>query len=366
MMLKVLLLTNTLEESPNGGRELLCKLNYESLRELYGENLVLHELEKTSPVSLGQLYRSFRGYIDGLSPAAISHMLNTIRKENVGMVFIDGSNLGKAAKCIQHAFPSVQIVTFFHNIESVFFWGGFKHKANLRTLAVCLINYIAEREAVRHSKRLICLSERDSAMLEKIYGRRATDISAIALNDSMQQTSAPLLKQGSERYALFVGGVFYANLSGIQWYARYVAPHAGIKTYVVGRGFEQYREQLERFGNIEVIGGVDSVANWYANAEFVVAPIFGGSGMKTKVAEALMFGKIVIGTPEAFSGYERIVNRAGCVCETAEDFITAIEAVTTIHKPDFDQDLRAEFFAQYSCQAAKRRLGHIMQKANAS
>ena len=40
-----------------------------------------------------------------------------------------------------------------------------------------------------------------------------------------------------------------------------------------------------------VVGEVESLAQWYHDAYFVVAPIFDGSGMKTKVAEALMYGK---------------------------------------------------------------------------
>lgn len=363
---KVLLLTNTLHESPNGGRELLCKLNYEALRGLYGDDLVLFELEKSSPSNPVRLYQAFRGYIDGLSPEIVDALLGRIRGQGVGTVFIDGSNLGKAAKRIRKAFPEVKIITFFHNVETVFFWGAFKQDVGLRSLAVCLINFIAERKAVRCSDRLICLSERDSAMLVRVHGRAATDISAIALKDSIRERSAQAPVPAAEPYALFVGGVFYANLSGILWYARHVAPHVGIKTYVVGRGFEKYREQLERHGNIQVIGGVASVAPWYEGAEFVVAPIFGGSGMKTKVAEALMFGKIVIGTPESFSGYENIINRAGCSCETAEEFITAIEAVCAMHKPGFDRELRARFLEQYSCEAAGNRIAGIMARALAS
>ncbi len=365
-MQKVMLLTNTLDESPNGGRELLCKLNYQSLSELYTDQLVLFELKQASPANLIQVYHAFRGYIDGLNPAVITELLNKIRQEGVGTVFIDGSNLGKAAKRIRKAFPNMKIVTFFHNVETVFFWGGFLQNKTPHALAVCLINFIAERKSVRFSDRLICLSERDSAMLKKVHGRAATDVSAIALKDSLSQKTASSPMPASERYALFVGGVFYANLSGIAWYSEHVAPHIGIKTYVVGRGFEKYKEELERHGNIEVIGGVDSVAHWYEGAEFVVAPIFGGSGMKTKVAEALMFGKIVIGTPESFSGYENIVNRSGCNCETAEEFITAIEAVTAMHLSGFDQELRARFLELYSCEAARKRIASIMSRALAS
>jgi polysaccharide biosynthesis protein PslH len=364
-MRKILLITNTLDESPSGGRELLCKLNYESLTGLYGDDVTLFELDKGGPASLLQMFQAFKGYIDGLSPKVIAEILDTVRERRIDAVFIDGSNLGKAAKAIKKAFPDVRIFTFFHNVESVFFRGAFRQHRTPHALAVWLINYIAERKSVRFSDRLICLSERDSTMLDKVYGRFATDISAIALKDSLNEAPASTEGQNPERYALFVGGVFYANLSGILWYARHVAPHLRIKTYVVGRGFENHRDALERFGNIEVIGGVDSVASWYAGAEFVVAPIFGGSGMKTKVAEALMFGKIVIGTPEAFSGYERIVNRAGCVCESAEAFITAVEAVLASPNPRFDPELRRLFNDSYSCQAVKHRMGSIMSQTAA-
>lgn len=361
---KVMLLTNVIEQSPSGGRELLCKLNYEALRGLYHDNLTLFELEKSGPSGLWQMAKAFKGYIDGLNTASIGAMLDIVRERRIDTVFIDGSNLGKAAKAVKNSFPHVKVFTFFHNVESVFFWGAFWQGKSLHALAVCLINYIAERKSVRFSDRLICLSERDSTKLHEVYGRYATDVSAIALKDSFVETPSKRSQSPSERYALFVGGVFYANLSGILWYARHVAPRIGVKTYVVGRGFEQYREQLEQHGNIQVIGGVDSVTPWYEQAEFVVAPIFGGSGMKTKVAEALMYGKIVVGTSEAFSGYERIINRAGVVCQSAEDFITAIEAVMASPSTGYDAELRDLFRRDYSCEAAKSRIESIMSQTD--
>jgi len=36
----------------------------------------------------------------------------------------------------------------------------------------------------------------------------------------------------------------------------------------------------------------------------VILPIISGSGMKTKTAEALMYGKSIIGIKEAFEGYK--------------------------------------------------------------
>jgi len=82
--------------------------------------------------------------------------------------------------------------------------------------------------------------------------------------------------------------------------------------------------------------------------------------MKTKVAEALMYGKKVVGTPEAFSGYEDIAQKAGWVCTTADDFVAAISRAQGLVTQSFDPDLRAIYEEKYSFEAAKSRLANIL------
>ena len=94
-----------------------------------------------------------------------------------------------------------------------------------------------------------------------------------------------------------------SNKKGIIWFAKNVAPFIDIDIYVIGSGFEKIKKEVEISKNVKVIGKVESLDEWYKEASFVIAPIFSGSGMKTKVAEALMYGKMVVGTKEAFSGY---------------------------------------------------------------
>jgi glycosyltransferase involved in cell wall biosynthesis len=164
-----------------------------------------------------------------------------------------------------------------------------------------------------------------------------------------------------EPYALFVGGTFYANRAGIQWFVRQVVPRINLKICIVGRGFEALRSELEVPGKVEVVGAVESLADWYRRARFVIAPIFDGSGMKTKVAEALMYGKKVVGTPEAFSGYEEIASEAGWTCETADGFVAAIETAQASVTQVFDPALRQIFLQTYSLPAARARLQKILE-----
>ena len=356
----VMLLTNKLQQAPSGGRELLCKLNHDALKEIYGDRLVLFELPRQRLQGIKSILNAFRGHIDGLDKETIGETLLTIQSNAVAKVFVDGSNLGAFAKRAKQRLPQVEISTFFHNVESRFFLGSLRQKRTFHALAVFLVNYLAERNSVRYSDKIICLSERDSRLLQKVYGRPATHVSPMALEDKLPAGFEQGARLPQEKFALFVGGVFYANRAGIAWFVEQVVPRIEIKIRIVGRGFEDLRQELERDGKVEVVGAVDQLAEWYRDAHFVIAPIFDGSGMKTKVAEALMYGKKVVGTSEAFSGYEDIVERAGWSCATADEFVDAIAHAQREVTLGFDPQLRALYEEKYSLPAARERLAKIL------
>ena len=359
----VLLLITKLQVSPTGGREMLGKINHNALANIYGDQLIVLEVAKQSTHgAIASAKALSHGYIDGVNAEIIENLLHIIAINNISKVFVDGSNFGEMVRQVKLRYSLVQIHTFFHNVEARFFLGSLKEKKSLRALAVFIANYLAERKAVNCSDKIICLSERDSQLLKIIYGRSATHISAMALEDKLPSNFLDLINPFRTKYALFVGGDFYANRVGISWFVKNVAPKIHIKVCVVGKGLERYKQELELVENVEVIGAVDTLAEWYLNAHFVIAPIFDGSGMKTKVAEALMYGKKVIGTPEAFSGYEAYVDKIGKVCLSEADFIKAIEQIDDMVASNFDKDLRAIYEKKYSSMAAKNRFQAILNE----
>jgi|APSaa5957512535_1039671.scaffolds.fasta_scaffold09335_2 polysaccharide biosynthesis protein PslH len=360
-MSNVLLITNKLQKYPSGGRQLLCNLNHDALQQIYEESLFLFELSHRRIQGLISIMNAFQGYFDGLDANVILAVLLKIESKNIDKVFVDGSNLGAVVKIIKNQFPQVEICTFFHNVEEKFFLGAFRQNIRFRSLAVLIVNYLSERKSVKYSDKIICLNERDSLLLHKVYGRKATHISAMALSDKLPTDFANNFKPSRERFALFVGGDFYANREGILWFVKNVVPCIDIKIYIVGRGFEKLRNELEGDNKVVVVGVVDSLSEWYLNAQFVIAPIFDGSGMKTKVAEALMFGKKIVGTEEAFTGYEDIANRIGWLCESAEQFVNAIKTAQNVITLNFDPSLRAIYEEKYSFSASKARFARILR-----
>lgn len=357
ILTNLLLLTNKLQKNPLGGREMLCKLNHDLLADIYGDRLVILELTKRPIDKLNLIIDSFKGHIDGINSETIASAFQHINSKNINKIFVDGSNFGEIVKQVKIRLPAVQVYTFCHNVEFRFFYGSFRQNKSLHALAVVIANYLAERKSVKFSDTVICLSERDSQLLKKTYGRKASYVSPMAIQDKLPLS---IVYPSEQKYALFVGGNFYANKVGITWFVKHVAPRVGIKICIVGKGFERFKDEIELDGRVEVIGAVDSLAEWYLKSYFVIAPIFDGSGMKTKVAEALMFGKKVIGTPEAFSGYEKFIDRIGRVCLSEDDFVEAIETADEMVNTSFDKDLRKIYDENYSYSAHRARIQRIM------
>ena len=354
-----MLITKQLQQRPRGGRELLSSLNHDLLKEIYRDSFVLLELPLKKKHKLSIL-NAFKGYIDGVNQESISEALRLIDRHKITKIFVDGSNLGELTRQLKVSAPSTKTVTFFHNVETRFFFGALRQFRTLRALAILITNYLAERKAAQYSDGIICLSERDSQLLLRLYGRSATHISPISVQEMTSNDLIPNAPDTPEKFALFVGGAFYANTAGIAWFAKHVAPHIKTKVFIVGRGFENLRKSLELSGGVKVVGSVDDLTPWYREAHFVIAPIFDGSGMKTKVAEALMYGKRIIGTAEAFSGYEDISTQAGWRCETAKEFILAIGEAEKLPLIPFDPKLRVIYEQKYSYSAQRERLRNIM------
>ena len=119
--------------------------------------------------------------------------------------------------------------------------------------------------------------------------------------------------------------------------------------------------QKERFAReyTNVIGYVDDIGKMYAAMDCVAIPLKKGGGMKFKTAEAMMFGKYIFGTREAFEGYDVDMSTFSEEYEEPEEYIQAINRfLENNHR--FYQASRDCFLENYSNEGNEKRYQQIV------
>jgi hypothetical protein len=271
-------------------------------------------------------------------------MMKNHLRESYDIVFFDSSCYGGYLKKFAEA--GFKIICFFHNAEAVYY--GAKYQVSKKLQDKLMIQYIIrnERLSVENSSYLISINERDSNALKSLYGKGA-DFVLPTTFDKVEYDET-LYNADSEGYLLFVGTNFFANQEGLRFYIDKVAEFVKTKLVVVGDINKAFvHEQVP--ANVEFVGSVDDLTPYYVNAKAVVAPIFSGSGLKTKTIEALRFGKTIIGTTESFEGVPIDENpKIGFLCNTPEDFIQAINNRCILKKNIYSLELFNNYFSTES------------------
>lgn len=261
----------------------------------------------------------------GVTPKEITKLCSSVKENNYDMCYIANSNLGFLAKIMKQYFPKMKICTFFHNVEFNYFKQLASGK-NFYKMPLALCAKKNEEIALQYSDRVIALNQRDADEICRLYDKNVDFILPTSFPDCAEKIECEFSPRiSSPSKLLFVGSDFFANEDGIRWFIHNVLPRIDAEVFIVGRGTERWQPIFSANKNVHVLGSVDSLASSYQMADAVVMPIFLGSGMKTKTAEALMYGKNIYATSEALEGYEVEIDKIGAKCNTADEFVNAIQ-----------------------------------------
>lgn len=307
----------------HSGGQIITNRNIRILEGCFGsKNILKFKIELKSKAAI--LFQTLIGRMGGINYRDNTNILDLISENKIDIVFLDTSLFGRLAKKIKAVYPTVVVFTFFHNVESEYFQSLLASTKKIYHLFSVKSAALNERLACVYSDYIITMNNRDSGLLLRQWRRHSDLVWPSSFDDQFNRSKIVSVKDATELNLLFVGGRFFANEDGVLWFAKEVCPFLKNSIfYVVGRGFED----LHISGlsdNVKIIGTVDDLDAFYYNADIVVSPIFSGGGMKTKTAEALMYGKFIAGTPEAFEGYEIDIDKVGRICNTADDFISYI------------------------------------------
>ncbi|MBF0576523.1 glycosyltransferase [Dysgonomonas sp. GY617] len=354
-MTKILFVSTNLSSSFHGGWQ-CSNRNLESVRTIFGaDNVDVELLEPFShnhrPIfssilmmlsSFFRLILTFR--MNGSNLGIENKIITRIAQNKYKFVFVDSSLNGLLVKKIRKRTES-RIVSFFHNCEYAFI-KSLVNSGDIKSVLRLLPCYLNEKFSVKYAHKVIALNTRDKSLIEELYKvNKTVDIIPISLFDRVSDESSLVSnKLPSKLSVLFVGSNFYANTQGILWFINEVFPFVDIDLKIVGKDMDKLI--IPHQDNILVYGTVPSVEQFYIDADLVVAPVFAGGGMKVKIAEALMYGKVIIASEEALQGYQLVDSMVEC--KTSKDFI---EAFAKFDLSGYNVESRNLFKKTYSFEA---------------
>jgi glycosyltransferase involved in cell wall biosynthesis len=166
---------------------------------------------------------------------------------------------------------------------------------------------VARREAVvgRAAQGVSLVAEDEAAAFGARIGR---PVAWLPMAVDISPSPAPVAANPGDRI-VFVGGLdYHANLEAVRTYVGEVAPalaalgQGGLRLRVIGHCPEAVRAELGSSPSVDLLGYVDDLASELAGARAFVAPIPPGTGVKTKVLEAMAAGLPVVSTPDGVTG----------------------------------------------------------------
>lgn len=272
-------------------------------------------------------------------------------------VFIDGSSYGSICKSLKnHGFKTI---VFAHNLDTSLCKQELKSRSPLISYPKYWSTKRNERKSSEYADILICLTERDSKAFQSQFNRKADVVLPITFplrNFKIHNDNRPQ----SNKSFLFVGSDFFPNIEGIEWFIKHVAPFVDADFRIVGSCCDNPTlKNIDIPPNVTLVGYADDIVSEYMSSTGVIAPIFKGSGMKTKTVEALSYAKSIFGTSEAFAGIDCDYSQIGGLCNTQNDFIKALSRTDITNHNSYSENL---FERKYSNEVFQQQLSELFYK----
>lgn len=336
--MRILFITlNGLNDPTFGGARASIR-NYEALKSF--NDISIYHINKKSTFS--SFLSLFEGFFPPIRRSDKHAIMELITKQRIEAVFFDHSLFGSIVKTISKIVPTI---TFYHNCELDYIDVRFLGKRDLKKIIYRHSARKNERLSSLFSNSRIALTERDKNRIEEIYGTNVQYVIPIGIKDDYMPSS------NIGEYCLLFGPEGAANNEGFKWFVKNVSPFINCRTVIAGKGMDkQFRNNQN--DRVSVLGYVDNLNELYSKALFVAIPLFSGGGMKIKTAEALMYGKTIFGTSEAFVGYDLEFGKVGSLCNSADEFICEINKYINGHTSCFNEYSRNKYLQLYSIEAS--------------
>lgn len=238
---------------------------------------------------------------------------------NPSIIIFESSRLGKIQEYLSSKSKklgkSIFIINSFDNFELEYAKVFVKNKIP-KILWKKEFNVVekSERKQIKYSNYNLFLTKIERDKINKYYSVN-TDSSIIPIyyNDPLTKNDKKIYNNDNTLKIIFTGSLDYAPnveaslflLTQINWIKKNI--DSNIQIIIAGKNPNDIlKNQVHNNKNVKLIPNPskEKMKNILLSSDLYISPVFNGSGMKTKIAEALQHGLPIISSKHSLIGYD--------------------------------------------------------------
>lgn len=231
------------------------------------------------------------------------------------------------------------VVVDFQNVEHELIYRMMKSSPSFMTKIYGFIEYRNimrfEKKVIKQADHFLVVSERDGDLYRKIYAIPKTKISVVDNGVDLKiadREMADFREIETEKHSfLFIGSLWYRpNKEGVEWFINEVwnkilEKWPKSKLYIIGK--MNRNDNLPIAANIEYLGFVDNIYQYYRKCSCFIVPLKFGSGTRLKIVEAFSFKIPIISTSAGAEGLDVTHRKELMIANTADEYSACVSAL---------------------------------------
>ena len=264
------------------------------------------------------------------SPAFQKKLRDLLLSQEFDIVQLEGPYLAWYIPVIRKL-SAAKISLRAHNVEFMI-WKmkadndpNFLRKTYLKILAGRIRGF--EQHAIRDIDMLVPVTEKDADILRNFN----KDIPFIVIPPGLELKKYPPHGTFTKASLFYIGSLeWIPNQEGLLWFIRKVWDRQNItaELHVAGRNAPQWLEKmLLNTPGMVYHGEVEDAIDFMSQYDVLISPLSSGSGIRIKIMEAMLMGKIVVASPCAVEGLPVTEGENILIAGNESEFLTKIRSV---------------------------------------
>lgn len=294
-------------------------------------------------------------------------LCEALRASSADIVYVDHLGMARYLPDIRAVRPRSRVVLEQHNVESEFFRQFAESRFGLRK-QVARAEWRAaarfEEEALTSVDAVIAISRADADYFDRVARVPAHVVPVVA---DVERRIRP---HPGRPHFCYVGSLRWRpNVAGLDWLCQSAWPHIRARISdatleIAGVGLARdARGRLQIPGawnvpGVETVGFAANLEPMYDRSLGMLAPVFGGSGVRIKILAGLGAGLPIVTTPDGAAGLSLSDGKEVLIASDPKDFAERVERL--VHDGHLRARLRDEGYTyletRHSPRVAQRAL----------